>query len=402
MATIAGDGSGNTLVGTNSADNILGYGGNDWLTGRAGDDALFGGAGADRLFGGSGSDTITGGLGRDVMSGGAGADVFSFDDKDTGDATYGQADVITDLRAGDIIDLTAVDVLFLDYYDTSPERGGLSLWQAAGNAYITWNTFGTMHDIVVQGYNGSLDDLYNQIRWYDDDNPGTTDTTATIRAGQTRTGTLEVPEDQDWFRVDLVAGKLYDFHVDGKEDGFGTAREPEVALYDANGNYVDDDWGTGRLPYLAETSGTYFLAVNPYGNTNGTYRLGVTSRAYAGDDHGDDIYSATKLGIGHARNGLLATRDDIDAFAITVEDGKSYQIDLASRPGAQHPLDDPYMEMVNEFWDSIAWDDDSGPGNNARITFTAEEDATYFIGVLDSNSGYGGYRISIAEVDSLV
>lgn len=401
MATITGNGAGNTLVGTNSADAIFGYGGNDWLTGRAGDDSLFGGAGADRLFGGSGADTLDGGTGRDVMSGGAGADVFRFDDKDTGDATYGHADVITDLKANDIIDLTAVDVLFVDYYATSPERGGLSIWEASGNAYITWNTFGTMHDIVVEGYGGSVDDLLAQIRWYDDDNSGTTGTTAAIGAGQTRTGTLEVPEDEDWFRIDLVAGKLYDFHVDGKEDGFGSAHEPVLALYDADGNYVDDDWGTGRMPYIAEDSGTYFLAVGSSGNTAGTYRLGVTSKVYAGDDHGDDIYTATKLGIGQSRTGVIATRDDVDAFAIDVQAGKTYQIDLAGRPGAQNPLDDPYMEVVNEFWDTIAWDDDSGPGNDARVTFTAVEDATYFIGAMDAYAGYGAYRISVAEIDAL-
>lgn len=402
MAIITGDGSSNTLVGSGSSDQLFGLGGADTLSGLAGSDALFGGVGFDRLSGGSGADTLVGGLGRDVLTGGKGPDVFVFDDKDTGDVSSGQADVITDFGANDIIDLRAVSILSYDWYtDQDPGRAEFSIWQAGTSTFITWNTYGGMHDIELRGYSGDVYDVYGQVRWYDDDYSGTTNTTASIAAGQFRSGTLEVVDDTDWFKIDLVAGKVYDFAAEGKEDGFGTARNPTVTLYDAHGDYVDDDFGYGKFPYLADQSGTYYLAVSG-GDSAGSYRLHVTSKAYA-DDHGDDLDNATHLPAGQARTGSIELRDDVDVFSITVEEGKTYQIDVTSRANAQHPLDDPYVEIVNQYWDEITYDDDSGAGLNARATFTATEDATYYIGVFDSTGlGWGAYRIAATETDALV
>lgn len=400
--TITGTAGNNTLVGSNLADRLFGLGGRDILTAKAGNDALFGGAGADQLYGGSGSDTLMGGRGRDALSGGAGADVFVFDDKDTGDASSGRADVITDLSGNDVIDLREVDILYLDSVETvSPQRGGLSVWEARGSTYLSWNTFGEMHDIEVRGYEGSMQNLLDQVHWYDDDNFGTIGTTATIRAGQTRTGTLEVPDDEDWFRIELVAGKVYNFTTEGKADGFGTARDLRLVLHNENGYELDDDWSAGSFPFLAEQSGTYFLAVHSDANMNdASYRLRVTSKVYA-DDYGDDLESATRLAVDSSRTGVIELREDADAFEIRVKEGKTYQLDLAGRPNAEHALSDPYLEMVNEWWDDIAIDDDSGPGLASRITFTAEETATYYLGVTDAAGGFGSYRISFAEIDPI-
>lgn len=401
MVTFVGDGGSDTLVGRNSADRLFGLGGNDTLNGGNGNDTLFGGAGADRLIGSGGADRVVGGAGRDILTGGAGADVFVFDDLDTGSATSRRADVITDFGEGDIIDLRAVDVLYLDeFFNTeSPDRGGLSVWQAAGNTYVTWNTFDGMHDIQVTGFEGTADDLLRQIRWYDDDNVGRTDTVATIGAGQTRVGTLEVPQDEDWFRIDLVAGKVYDFFVEGKEDGFGTAREPDIALYSASGYFLEDDWDAGRFPWLEQDGGTYYLAVSSdSNNANATYRVGVTSRVYS-DDHSNDIDGATRLGVGRSRTGVIELREDVDTFAVTLEAGQTYQVDLTSRANSGHPLDDPILQMVDEYWSIVAEDDDGGTGLNARIVHTPEEDGTYYLGVTDSIRGYGAYRIGIVELD---
>lgn len=417
MVTIVGDARDNTLVGTNYADRMFGFAGRDnisaglgsdyldggagrdTLAGANGNDTLLGGTGEDRLTGGAGNDLLIGGLGRDVMTGGAGADVFQFDDKDTGDVTSALGDVITDFGAGDTIDLTDVGVLFLDYWTSNPDRGGLSAWTAAGDTYLTWNTYGSQHDIKITGYHGSLDDLFDQVIWYDDDNPGRVNTTHTIAAGQTRVGTLEVPEDQDWFRIELKAGKVYDFHVEGHEDGFGTAVGPVVALYDSTGNFIDDDYGLGQFPYLAETSGTYYLAVQAYGTLRDqTYRLGVTSRVYS-DDFGNDPETAGHINIGASRHGNIELHDDIDFLGANLKAGVTYEIDLTARAHASHPLDDPYLGVIDGNWNVLAEDDDSGTGNNAHLSFTPETDGTYYLAALDSFEGYGAYTIRIAEAE---
>lgn len=76
---------------------------------RSGDgyDLLTGGDGADTLSSGDGADTLTGGLGRDQLTGGVGDDSFVY--RATAESAAGGGDVITDLQAGDRIDLSQID-----------------------------------------------------------------------------------------------------------------------------------------------------------------------------------------------------------------------------------------------------------------------------------------------------
>jgi len=160
--TIAG-GNGNDLIDGGSGGDIIDGGGNDdTLKGSTGDDLITGGTGNDSIDGGvnldtvsyvaagnavtvnlglataqavgggQGTDTIvnvenilgsafgdtltgsavanilTGGVGKDILAGGAGHDRFIY--RATGDSTVGaNADRITDLAAGDILDLSAID-----------------------------------------------------------------------------------------------------------------------------------------------------------------------------------------------------------------------------------------------------------------------------------------------------
>lgn len=96
------------VVGRGGADKLIGGGGDDEVHGGAGADRLLGVGGADTLDGGDGADTLTGGRGQDSMTGGAGADHFSFLATSDSDKVQ-RADYITDLSAGDVIDLSAVD-----------------------------------------------------------------------------------------------------------------------------------------------------------------------------------------------------------------------------------------------------------------------------------------------------
>ncbi|MDG3064101.1 M10 family metallopeptidase C-terminal domain-containing protein [Thauera mechernichensis] len=108
---IQGSADGDTIDATSLswlgafAANIQGQGGNDTLTGGNGKDRLEGGDGDDTLNGGAGDDVLFGGPGQDTLTGGAGADTFVFV---TGDSLYDTPDRITDLEAGDTIDLSAI------------------------------------------------------------------------------------------------------------------------------------------------------------------------------------------------------------------------------------------------------------------------------------------------------
>jgi Ca2+-binding RTX toxin-like protein len=69
--------------------------------------ALGGGAEADTLDGGKGNDTLVGGGGADTLKGGSGADHFVY--LSATDSTASSRDVIEDLSASDVLDLSAID-----------------------------------------------------------------------------------------------------------------------------------------------------------------------------------------------------------------------------------------------------------------------------------------------------
>lgn len=112
-AITSGGFAGVTITGTTSDDmldfsnvtltgikSISGLGGNDAITGSNGDDTITGLAGTDTISGGNGADILSGGADLDTLTGGAGNDIFR--DK-IADLT---GDTITDLAAGDKIDIT--------------------------------------------------------------------------------------------------------------------------------------------------------------------------------------------------------------------------------------------------------------------------------------------------------
>ena len=96
--------------------------------------------------------------------------------------------------------------------------------------------FGSLHDVELRGFTG---DPYSQIRWYEDDFQGNASTTGQISLGETKAGTIEVDQDTDWFSITLEQGKAYDFDVRGATDGGGTLRDPYVALYNSEGEYIN-------------------------------------------------------------------------------------------------------------------------------------------------------------------
>jgi len=86
-------------------DLIFGNNNNDFLNGGNDNDTLRGGKENDVLNGGSGDDVLIGDLGQDILTGGPGNDRFVLTTTAAA-IVLGQADIITDFGAGDLIGLT--------------------------------------------------------------------------------------------------------------------------------------------------------------------------------------------------------------------------------------------------------------------------------------------------------
>jgi len=104
---ITGSAQANVINGGNGNDTIDAGSSNDVVDGGYGNDTLEGAGGDDILIGNVGADTITGGAGADTLTGGAQADRFVY--AALSDSTLAASDRITDLAAGDILDLSAID-----------------------------------------------------------------------------------------------------------------------------------------------------------------------------------------------------------------------------------------------------------------------------------------------------
>ena len=117
--------------------------------------------------------------------------------------------------------------------------------------------------------------------------------------------------------------------------------------------------------------------------------------------------------------GEIEAQADEDWFAVTLEAGRTYQIDMEGSSTDGGTLENPFLYAMRDANGSYlrhadGWldvvstaDRDSGEGLNARVTFTPDEDATYY--VVAGNGGHmhaddshgrslGTYTLSVEEV----
>lgn len=426
MSDIFGDWTRDVLSGTATADRIFGFSGRDRLSGLGGDDSLVGGRGDDSLYGGdgddllhggtgsdllrggAGADTLVGGRGHDDLWGGSGADTFRFDDRNSGDFASGQADVIHDFGAHDILDLTRVDLLY-GAVDAGPEpgRGSFSTWQVNGDTYVSWNTFGGLHDVVLKGYTG---DVSSQIRWYQDDFSADRTTEGRVAAGESQAGVIEVSQDADWFKIDLTAGQVYTFDLKG-DQGKGGLADPYLTLYDADdlafGVASDDDGGGGldaQIVFLAQKSGSYFLEASTFDGRVGTYHLSVAAKTYV-DDFSGDTGTTGEVAAGETVQGEIGVPYDQDWFRISLTEGQTYTVDLHGASGGQGTLPDPYLTLLDADGNFVADADETPNSHDAELVYEATASGTFYLVAADYSDRTGTYALSVtsaATSDALI
>ncbi|MFM9938976.1 MAG: M10 family metallopeptidase C-terminal domain-containing protein [Hyphomicrobiaceae bacterium] len=103
--------------------------------------------------------------------------------------------------------------------------------------------------------------------------PGSIASTFSVSVGSSQSGVINVLGDQDWFRVDLVAGQKYAFTLTAS--GASALTDPFLRLLDGGGTELTfDDDGAGnynsRIVYTATATGTYFLGATGFDGINGT------------------------------------------------------------------------------------------------------------------------------------
>src|SRR5689334_1549007 len=93
--------------------------------------------------------------------------------------------------------------------------------------------------------------------------------------------------------------------------------------------------------------------------------------------------TSSTMSSGTSVRGYINANGDQDWYAVTLTAGQTYTFALSGfGVGA---LSDAYLRLLNSSGTQVAFDDDSGPLSNSKLTFTASTSGTYYI----SAQGYG-------------
>ena len=290
---------------------------------------------------------------------------------------------------------------------------GATYYVSAGSARSDIGTAGGGERRDVGTYTLTVTDLS------DDDYAANRSTTGTVVVGGSATGNLEYIHDTDWFAVTLEAGQPYRIDLEGSPTGGGTLVDPYLrGIYDEDGDWVygtaDNNDGVGRnsrVYFTPDEGATYYVSASAFRGISytyvGTYTLAVTEYS---DDYAANRSTTGRVVVGGSATGSIEPAGDRDWFAVELEAGKRYRIDLEGSPTGGGTLTNPVLRGIYDSegrYQSGSYNDDGGVGRNSRVLFTPDEDATYYVsagGYVPANAGYsqvGSYTLSVEDVDAM-
>ena len=293
-------------------------------------------------------------------------------------------------------------------------------------AFFTPKEDGTYY-VAARGWGSTQTGTYTvRVSEIEDDFPATVGTTSTVEVGGTATGELQYETDRDWFAVELAAGETYKIELLGSRSKAGTLQDPYIrGIHDADGRLIADttDYASGpnsnsQVYFTPEEGGTYYVAAGSFvsglrDEDVGTYTLQVSI-----DDFRDDTSTTGTVAVGGSVTGEIEAQADRDWFAVALEAGKTYQIDMEGSETDAGTLENPLLYYMRDadgeyLRDDNGWrihgtaDQDDGEGANARVTFTPDEDGTYYVvagsgghqHAADSHGrSLGTYTLSVEEI----
>ena len=244
-----------------------------------------------------------------------------------------------------------------------------------------------------------------------DDYSADTSRTGSLTVGGSATGEIDDEGDEDWFAVTLEAGQTYRIDLEGHWTGAGTLYRPYLrGVHDAEGNLIDgttnDNGGArenSRMTFRADVGGIYYVAAGAYGDREGTYTLSVTdvTDGVPEDDYAADTSTTGSLTVGGSAMGKVDYEGDEDWFAVTLEAGQNYRIDLKGSQAGAGTLYDPYLRGVHDAEGNLLDDTTNDSGGNFKyslVYFKADVAGPYYVAAGARGDLEGTYTLSVEEV----
>ena len=229
--------------------------------------------------------------------------------------------------------------------------------------------------------------------------PGNTSTNATIIKGQTIKNALTSAGDADWFKAAFSAGLDYGFRLSG--DGSGnTLPDPDLYLYDANGNYLEGETNYSSssmtISFSALAGGTYFVGVKDNGDDFGNYIL-----TWLGNDTiRRDVNTTSTLAQGQTIKSAVDVAGDSDWFKISLKAGLDYGFAVSGDgSGSSLPDTDLFLRDANGNW--LAGETNYS-SSSYSIAYAASQSGVYFLDVKDNGNDVGNYNLSWVGADTIL
>jgi hypothetical protein len=103
--------------------------------------------------------------------------------------------------------------------------------------------------------------------------------------------------------------------------------------------------------------------------------------------------SSTLSGASSVR-GFINASGDQDWYAVTLTAGQTYTFALSGFGAGA--LSDAYLRLLDASGTQVAFDDDSGPLSNSKLTFTASASGTYYVSAQGYGTTTGQYLLTMA------
>lgn len=221
-------------------------------------------------------------------------------------------------------------------------------------------------------------------------------TLGSLTDGGTSSGVVYTGGDHDVFSMSLVAGRTYNFELQGA-GGFPNTK---LALYDGGGSLVTSQLGFTGSPatilYTPTASGTFYLdAASAYSGEGGSYTL--KSIASFTDDYRDNTVDthepAATLTIGAEKSGSIESIGDKDVFGVALTAGTTYTITVHGQS-----LMNKSVTLMDASGNYVTSQTGFGLNGDAVILYTPTSTGNFF---LEAKSAYssetGAYTIKIAD-----
>ena len=196
------------------------------------------------------------------------------------------------------------------------------------------------------------------------------------------------------FEIDAASGEL--FYTGGGEDYETGSTSFELTVRASDGDQTTDTTATVSVTDVDEPVEVDPPVAQPDQSTP------QTVSEPAGEDFSAGASTSGRVAVGDTATGNIGSNGDRDWFAVELEAGRTYVIDLRGGPTGDGTLSDPYLGGIHDSDGNLiarTTNDDGGEGYNSRVTFTATESGTHYIaaGAAGIFSGRGTYEVEVTD-----